>query len=245
MDPRTHLHLAQGGVEAPDVVGDLGTDVGVQAHGREALVLAVLRDDLARDREERLGELLAHDRRDPLLVLGIEEREQQADGHRLDLLALEAAHLGAHLVVVERDQDVAVLVDALVDGEPEAAPHDRLRLPRQVLPEREVHRLLVARDVQDVAIALGRDHPDLRAVVLDHDVRRDRRAVEDLIELGRLDAGHLAQLADALNGSDRGIGGRRGRLVDDYLPGLVVDVDEVGEGAADVDSNSTHPLSFW
>ena len=87
VDPRADLHLAQGGVEAADVVGDLGADVGVQADGREALVLAVLRDDLARDREERLGELLAHDRRDALLVLGIEEREQQADGDRLDLLA--------------------------------------------------------------------------------------------------------------------------------------------------------------
>ena len=245
VDARPDLHLAQGRVEAADVVGDLGTDVGVQADGREALVLAVLRNHLARDREERLRELLAHDRRDALLMLGIEEREQQADGDRFDLLLLQPAHLGAHLVVVERDEDVAVLVDALVDCEPVAPPHDGLRLPRQVLPEREVHRLLVPGDVQDVAIAPGRDHPDLCPGVLDHDVRRDRRAVEDLIELGRRDAGHLAELADALDRSDGGIGGRRRRLVDDHPPGLVVDVDEVGEGAADVHSDSTHPLSFW
>ena len=105
VDARPDVHRAQRGVEAADVARDLGADVGVQADGREALVLAVLRDDLARDREERLGELLAHDRRDALLVLGVQEREQQAHGDGLDLLGLEAAHLRAHLVVVERDED--------------------------------------------------------------------------------------------------------------------------------------------
>ena len=36
------------------------------------------------DRQERVGELLAHDLGDPLLVLGVEEREQEADGDGLD-----------------------------------------------------------------------------------------------------------------------------------------------------------------
>ena len=245
VDARLDVHRAQRGVEAADVARDLGADVGVQADGGEALVLAVLRDDLARDGDERLGELLAHDRRDALLVHRVEEREEQADGDGLDLLGLEAANLRAHLVVIERDEDRAVLVDALVDRQPEAPPHDRLRLPRQVLPEREVHRLLVARDVQDVAVALGRDHPDLGAVVLDHDVRRDGGAMEDLVELLGLDPGHRAQLADALDGADGGVCGRRGGLVDDHRARVVVDVDEVGERAADVDSDSTHSISLW
>ena len=42
-----------------------------------------------------------------------------------------------------------------------------------------------------------------------------------------------------------GSAGVDGGLVDDDLPGLVVDVDEVGEGAADVDSDSPHSISFW
>ena len=166
-------------------VGDLRADVGVQADGREALVLAVLRQHLRRDREERLGELLAHDLGDPRLVLGVEEREQEADGDRLDPGLLQPAHLRPRLLLVERDEDGAVLRDPLRHGQPVAAADDRVALPRQILVVREVERLLVPGDVEDVAVALGRDQPDPRAVVLDHDVGRDRRAVEDLVERGR------------------------------------------------------------
>src|SRR5438552_3877640 len=68
------------------VARHLRPDVGVQAHGREALVLAVLREHLGGDREERLREVLAHDLRHAPLVLGVQEREEEADRDRLDAL---------------------------------------------------------------------------------------------------------------------------------------------------------------
>ena len=105
-------------------------DVGVQADGREALVLAVLRQHLGRDREERLRELLAHDLGHPLLVLGVEEREQEADGDRVDARLLEPAHLLARLLLVERHEHRAVARDPLGHGQPVAAADDRVALPR-------------------------------------------------------------------------------------------------------------------
>ena len=53
---------------------------------------------------------------------------------------------------------VAVGGDPLRHRQPVAAARERERLPGQVLVVREVERLLVARDVEDVAVALGRDH---------------------------------------------------------------------------------------
>ena len=92
-------------------------------------------------------------------------------------------------LLVERDQYRPVLRDPLGNRQPVAAPDDRIALPGEILVVREVEGLLVAGDVEDVAVALGRDHPDLRAVVLDHDVRGDRRPVEHLVELVGWDAG--------------------------------------------------------
>ena len=185
-------HLAELGVETLHVMRNLRADEGVEGDGREALVLAVLRDYLGRHGDVRLGELLAHDGGNALLVLVVEEREEEAHGDSVDLRLLQLADLRADLTVVERNLHRAVGENTLVDGQAIAATCDRVGLPRQVLPQREVHRLLVARDVQDVAITLGRDHADVGAVVLDHDVGGDSRAVEHLVEIGWLDLRHLA-----------------------------------------------------
>ena len=96
------------------------------------------------------------------------------------------------------------------------------------------------RDVEDVAVALGRDQADGRAVVLDHDVRRDRRAVEDLVERRRRLARLLGQLPDPLHRPLGRVVGRRRQLVDEDRPRVVVDVDQVGERAADVDAEPLH-----
>ena len=241
LDARLDAHLAELGVEAAHVVRDLRADERVERHRREALVLAVLRDDLGGDRDVRLGELLAHDRGNTLLVLVIQEREEKADGDGVDGGLLQLADLGADLAVVQRDLDRTVGEDALVDRQAVAAACDRERLPRQVLPQREVHRLLVPRDVDDVAIALRRDHADVGAVVLDHDVGGHGRTVEDLIQLRRLDAGHLAQRRDTVDGRDGGVRRRRRRLVHQHGPLLIIDVDQVGERSSDVDSDALHP----
>ena len=247
MDAGPHAEPAQLLLEPADVAGDLRADVGVEADGREALVLPVLRQHLGRDGQERLWELLADDLGDALLVLRVQEGEQEAHRDRLDARLLQLADLLARLLVVERDEHRAVLRDALGHREAIATPDDRIALPRQVLVVREVEGLLVARDVEDVAIALGRDHPDRGAVVLDHDVRRDRRAVEHLVERGRALPRLLRDLDDALDGAERGVRGSGRKLVDPDLPGLVVDVDQVGERPSDVDTHTFHlptPLPY-
>ena len=240
---RPDVQLLELLLEPPDVARDLRPDVRVEAHGGEALVLAVLRQHLRGDGEKRLGELLADELGHALLVLRVEEREQEADGDRLDPRRLQLAHALPRALLVERHEHGAVLQDPLGHRQPVAAPHDRVPLPRQVLVVREVQRLLVPCDVEDVAVALRRDQPDRRTAVLDHDVRRDRGPVEDLVERGRRLARLLRELADPLDRALRGIVGRRRQLVDEDGAGGVVDVDEVREGAADVDSEALHVAS--
>ena len=215
---RPHLQRLELLLEPADVARDLRADVGVERDGREALVLPVLRQHLGRDREERLGELLAHDLGHALLVRGVEEREEEAHRDGLDPGLLQLADALACTLLVERDEHRAVLQDPLGHGQPVPAPDDRVPLPGQILVVREVERLLVPRDVEDVAVALGRDQADGRAVVLDHDVRRDRRPVEDLVERRRRLTRLLDQLSDSLQRPEGRVLRRRRELVDEDPP---------------------------
>ena len=215
---RPHVHRLELLLEPPHVARHLRPDERVQADGREALVLAVLRQHLRGHREERVRELLAHDLGDARLVRGVEEREQEADGDRLDAGLPAAVRTWSRAFSSSSGTSTEPsLQDALGNGQPVAAAHDRVALPRQVLVVREVERLLVPRDVEDVAVALGRDQPDLRAVVLDDDVRRDRRPVEDLVQLRRRRAGAGGQLADPLQRPLGRVLGRGRQLVDEDL----------------------------
>ena len=227
-------------LEPGDVGRHLRPDVRVQADRGEPLVLPVLRDHLARDGEKRFGELLAHDLRHPLFVHGVEEREEEADAYRLDARRLEAAYLLTCPGLVERDEDGAVPRDPLGNGEPIATSDDGVSLPGKILIVGKVERLLVSRDVEDVPVALGRDHPNRCAVVLDHDIRGNRGAVKDLIELRRVDTGLGCELANALDRPERRVLRRGRQLVHLDHAGLVIDVDQVGEGSADVDTNPFH-----
>jgi hypothetical protein len=79
------------------------------------------------------------------------------------------------------------------------------------------------------------------APVGERDVRRDGRPVEE----GRLpkrDAGLLAQLAHARDDAPSGVVRGGGDLVDRDFSRLLVDEDQVREGAADVDADTLHLL---
>ena len=87
---------------------------------------------------------------------------QEADRHGFHARGPQLADALAHLVLVERHEHVAVRHrHPLLHRQPVAALDERSRLPGQLLLEREVERLLVTGDVEDVAHALRRDHPDL------------------------------------------------------------------------------------
>ena len=166
---------------------------------------------------------------------------QEADGDGLDARVLQEADLAADGILVERRDDFAVRRGhALSDDAAVAALDERARLPREVLLDREVERLLVARDVEDVAEALGGDQADGGALVRQRDVRRDGRAVEQVVDLRQLHAGLRAEAVDALDDAAGGIVGGGRDLVDGDATRLFVDEDQVGEGAADVYSDALH-----
>ena len=76
--------------------------VRVHDRRRRTLVLALLAQDLARERDRDAGQLLAEDRAEPLLVLGVEVGVQQADRDRLDAGLAQPRGDRARLAVVER-----------------------------------------------------------------------------------------------------------------------------------------------
>ena len=241
LDAVLEARLLHGRGKALEVRRNLGANEGVEGDGREALVLAIERDYLAGDREECLGILLADDLANTLLVRVVEVRVQETDRDRLDASALEEEHLATHGVFVERRDDLAVgRGDALGHDAAMAALDQRTRLPRQVLLEREVERLLVARNVENVAEAFGRDHADLGALVGQRDVGSDRGAMQQVVDLGQLHAGLSAEACDAFDHAASRVVWRRRNLIDGDLAGLLVNEDEIGECTADVDSNALH-----
>ena len=128
-----------------------------------------------------------------------------------------------------------------------AALDERARLPRQVLLQREVEGLFVACDVENVAKAFGRDHADLSTLVGQRDIGGDGRAVKQVVDLRQLHAGLGAEACDAFDHAASWVVRGRRNLVDGNLAGLLVNEDEVGKCAANVDSNALHvnaPLRF-
>ena len=92
----------EAGADPVDVRRHQRAHVGVDDRRRRPLVLALLAQDLARERDRRLGKLLGEDRADALLVLRVEVGVEEADRDRVDAELPQAAGERAHLVVVQR-----------------------------------------------------------------------------------------------------------------------------------------------
>ena len=101
---------------------------------------------------------------------------QQAHGDGLDRRFAQRGRDIPRVGVVERRQHLAVCGHPLADLEAQAPRHERVGLP----PEGLVHpRDAQAPQLEDVAEALGRDERGAGAALLEHRVRRHRRAVDD------------------------------------------------------------------
>ena len=92
----------EAGPDPVDVRRHQRPHVGVDDGRRGALVLALLAQDLARERDVRLRQLLGEDRAEALLVLGVEVGVQEADRHGLDAGRAQAGGERAALLLVER-----------------------------------------------------------------------------------------------------------------------------------------------
>ena len=78
------------GFEALHIAADLRPDIGVHHRRRHALELAILAQDLVRQREIGVGQRLADDLAGDALVLGIDVGVQEADRDRLDAFGARA-----------------------------------------------------------------------------------------------------------------------------------------------------------
>ncbi len=196
VDVRGGANAVQLRLEILDVRRDLGSDVRVHARGQRPLVLAELRQHLCRERHREARVEPLDDLADPLLVRRVDVRVDQPDRERLDARFDQVAHNALDLRLVDLDDGLAARTHAL----------DRLARVRErggrvgLLhddPARERAGGLRTGEVQDLREPLGRDQSDAGALRLEHRVRRDGRAVQDVPEVTDVDARLLADPADA------------------------------------------------
>ena len=131
------------------------------------------------DVAERLAHRLAH----ALLVLGVQEREQQADRDGVDLGVAQRLDRLLHALVVER-LELALRPHPLAHGEAQVARHERLGPPLGEVVER---RPVLARELDQVAEALGGDQRGARAAALEQRVGGDGHAVRERGDVIRVD----------------------------------------------------------
>src|SRR5262245_45913440 len=97
-------------------------------------------------------------------------------------------------------------------------------------------RPVAATDDVDVARATGDDQPGPGTLAFDERVDGNGRAMDEFVD-GR---GRDAALADAIDNALHEIGGRGQAFRLDETAGLVVETDQIREGAADVDRDKDH-----
>ncbi len=165
--------LASRQPEGAQVARDDRPEVCVGGGRRAPLVLAELRRHLVRGNHVGLGVATAELPSDGLLVRGILEREQQADGDRLRVDPGQGRE-------VERDDDA-------VPTDPLAYPHASLQRNQRlgvVEIEPVQMRTILSAQVQQVLEALRRDERRARSLPLEERIRGDRRPVTEAREPG-------------------------------------------------------------
>ena len=228
--------------ETVDVVAHLRPHEGVHRRGGEALELAELRGHLGGSRDESAGMFLGDDPLGPRLVPGVDVGEEEAHRDGLDALGPQGPGGPAHPLLVQRLQLLAPgRRQAAADRLAVAPPHQRPRLPGDVLHDRIVLRPLMAADMQNVPIAAIDDHAGPGAVVLQHGIGGDGGAVEHGVDAVRLDALPEEERADALEGGAGRVVGRGRDLVNQRAGALRVREHDVGKGAANIHADKLHP----
>ncbi len=214
--------------EPAKVRAQRGREVGVGHRGREALVLAELARDLARERDVQLGARGQERRADLALVRRVGVGVQQAHGHRLDARVLHRLDGGGQGLGVDRP-GLALGRDPLRDHDP---PLPRHQGRRPVLGQVVQRGPVLAADLDHVPEALGGDQRGGRAAPLEQGVRGHGGAVGDRLDRRAVELGRL----DRREHPDRLVAGRRGHLRGAHL--AVDDRHEIGERPADVDADA-------
>jgi hypothetical protein len=237
---------AQLAVQPGHVAVDRAPEEAVRDRGVGTRILAHLRRDLVRQRQRQIGIEGTKNLGRARLVRRVPPAEQEREGDRLDALFFHQNAGGlANPRLVERHDDRAAVVDALVDAFDRLPRHQRLRLGHvgDVLDFHLVEPVDAAdgaHHVDRILEAARRDQPDLGTAAIDQRVGRDRRAVLEhartLEELARAQAQRLGCHLDRVDHALREILRRRRRFVDRHSP-IGMQHDDVREGAARIDTD--------
>ena len=135
----------------------------------------------------------------------------QRDGDRLHSGVEQLADRCAGPGLVERLQHPAARIDSLRDATRVLQIRERVRLLHDH-PAGERSGCLGAREVQHLLEVLGDQQPHLRALLLEHDVGRDGRSVQDGADVAGAHVGAAQQGGGAVDDPDGLVLGGGGRL---------------------------------
>ena len=193
-----------------------------------------------------LGDLLAADLGDALLVRRIDVGEDRHDADRLDLVGDQRLRGGDDLMLVERQDDIAELVDALGDAMGAAARHQRIGMVMghgmQPVGIGIVGPGLQAAAHQDhVLEALGGDQPEPAAGARQKRVEHAGAGIEHDVDAGKQRLPAKCPRRPRRPRPRRGSLRPRSSAWSPTLPILkwpsLIDKDRVGHGAAGVDAD--------
>ncbi len=110
---RRHPGRVQPFFEPHQIAADPRSDIGVDHGGGKPRILADHRQHRRRQRDAASWRLGGDDARRAALVIGIEEREEEAHRDRLDALVRQTPHRAGERRLVERRQDFAAVIEPL------------------------------------------------------------------------------------------------------------------------------------
>ena len=235
----------QAGVEIVDIARQNGLQIGVDDRGREPIIFADLRHDLAGERHAATGNLFGQNLAHALFMLRREEGEEQAYRDGLHILLAQRARRFAQGLFVQRFDNFAFGGHALGGLAGAAGRHEH---GRAVIHDVEDGGAVGARLLGhfiDAAKALGDDEAGAHALAFEQRVGADRGAMAEIADVLGQDAPRDQFLHARQNGAG-GIVGGRGNLGDGDLAGLVVHIDEIRKCAARIHGQTImrHPSRF-
>ena len=232
--------LGQAALQPLQIAPQGRPDIGVDYGRRDTLKFLDLRPYIGGQRDIGPGQLAFDRLTAGVLVPRVAPCVEIANRYRLDPFALQHSDRLVERSRIERDLDSAIAAHALAHPQPQPA-RDELLGWRQ--PQVVAIVLQALAHLDDVAMALGRQQPDARATTLQQGVGCDRGAVDDALGFGKqcraASTKPLRQPVESVEHADRWVIGGRGDLFQDR-PAELIDRDEIGKGAADIDADAVH-----
>ena len=235
------LHILHFGFEfslkAFHISRHFGTDIGVCDRRNRALILLHLRHHVVGERDRNTGQHLLGNFLDFLFMGWVGVRIDQRDRQRLNIFFLEPLQLFGQCAFIQLPNHRAVSAHTLVRLNRARQRSEWLTLVVDH-PTPQASGYVGARNLQYLLIAFGGHQSDFGARAGQDRIRRNRGAVHHLCDFRGIHPGVVAHLCDTVHHSDRGIRWRAGdfRRVDGT--GFLINENQVGKCAADVDTKT-------